>query len=85
LLIRRGASVDHVVPVTRGGVHDAANFVTSCWACNLKKSNEEGWLPRPQCTGVIWDGMLAVFKGLTTTEPDGPERRWLKAIDTLGL
>lgn len=38
LLIRRGASVDHVVAVTRGGEHSAANFVTACWECISAKA-----------------------------------------------
>jgi HNH endonuclease len=85
LLIRRGASVDHVVAVTRGGAHAMENFVTACWECNLKKGNDEGWLPKPQALGTTWDGLLAVFKGLAAEGSDGSERRWLKAILSLGL
>jgi len=85
LLIKRGASVDHIIAVTRGGAHEQANFVTACWECNIRKNNAEGWLPRPQRCGEPWDGMLAVFKGLTTAEPDAAERRWLRAIQKLSL
>lgn len=85
LLIRRGASVDHVIAVTRGGTHAIENFVTACWECNLKKSNDEGWLAKAQRVGAPWDGMLAVFKGLTADDPDASERRWSKAIKALGL
>jgi hypothetical protein len=86
LLIRRGASVDHVVAVTRGGAHGEANFVTACWECNLKKSNADGWAPSAETSSHRgWDGMLAVFKGLVAADPDAAERRWLKAIATAGV
>ena len=32
-------TVDHVVPVSKGGENDADNFVISCKACNSEKSN----------------------------------------------
>jgi hypothetical protein len=61
------------------------DFVTACWECNLKKSNDEGWLAKPQRIGAPWDGMLAVFEGLTADAPDASERRWSKAIKALSL
>jgi len=85
LLIRRGASVDHMLAVTRGGAHVLDNFVTACWTCNLSKSNHEHWTLRPQRMGEHWDGMLAVFKGLTASEADSVERDWLRAMTKLGL
>jgi hypothetical protein len=85
LLIKRGASVDHIVAVTRGGAHAVDNFVTACWECNLKKSNDEGWMPGPALLSGSWDGMLALFKGICSQDPDGAERRWLNAIRVLGL
>lgn len=30
--------VDHVVPVSRGGVNDASNLTTACSACNVGKA-----------------------------------------------
>lgn len=85
LLIRRGASVDHIVAVTRGGAHESVNFVTGCWECNLRKSNNDGWTAKPQRARGSWDGMLAVFKGLTVERPDESERRWWRAIKALSL
>lgn len=85
LLIKRGASIDHVVAVTRGGAHDVGNFVTACWECNLKKSDAEGWSPTAAKPERSWDGMLAVFKGLAEAQPDAAERRWLRAIRSLSL
>jgi hypothetical protein len=83
LLIKRGASVDHVVAVTRGGAHDLENFVTACWECNLRKSNDVGWTPHAPRADGTWDGMLAVFMGITHGTTDGTERAWRRAIETV--
>ena len=39
MLTRRSASIDHMVPRSRGGSDDAANKVTACKACNNEKDN----------------------------------------------
>lgn len=31
--------VDHINPVSKGGANDILNLVTSCWECNIGKSN----------------------------------------------
>jgi HNH endonuclease len=85
LLIKRGASVDHVVAVTRGAAHQADNFVTACWECNLRKSNDVGWTPVTARADGPWDGMLAVFVGITQGTTDGAERTWRRAIKALAL
>lgn len=33
-------TMDHVIPISKGGLHVAANIVVSCFACNRKKSNK---------------------------------------------
>ena len=33
--------VDHVLPRSRGGTHEADNLALSCWGCNVSKSNQE--------------------------------------------
>ncbi len=35
----RSLTLDHVVPKSRGGKNSWTNLVTSCFTCNLKKSN----------------------------------------------
>lgn len=32
--------VDHVVPVSEGGLTEEQNLVAACWACNIGKSNK---------------------------------------------
>lgn len=33
----RGATVDHVIPLAKGGTHAWDNVVCSCWKCNTEK------------------------------------------------
>jgi len=34
------ATVDHIVPWSRGGTHDEGNLQLAHWSCNLKKNNK---------------------------------------------
>jgi 5-methylcytosine-specific restriction endonuclease McrA len=36
---------DHVIPLTRGGQHTAANVVPACGSCNRRKFTSLGWKP----------------------------------------
>lgn len=36
---KRASSIDHVVPVSKGGANDITNFVPCCEECNRRKSN----------------------------------------------
>lgn len=38
----RSASIDHIVPLTRGGAHSPANVQAACLVCNTAKSNNGG-------------------------------------------
>ncbi len=33
-------SIDHIIPLTRGGTHHKTNLATACKSCNLKKKNK---------------------------------------------
>jgi hypothetical protein len=35
--IRRKYTIDHVIPLVKGGAHDISNIVLACWPCNRKK------------------------------------------------
>ena len=60
-------SLEHVVPIARGGAHDASNFATSCYACNDARSDylleELGWGLR-EVTTVAWIGLRNYLPGL---------------------
>lgn len=36
------ATVDHVIPLSKGGLNNGNNYVLSCQPCNLKRGNEVG-------------------------------------------
>ncbi len=57
------ATVDHVLPVSRGGRSSWGNTVTACWRCNQRKANR---LPHEA-------GMKLLI------EPKLPRTRYLKA------
>lgn len=46
--VNKQEAFDHVIPISRGGLHDIENLVPACKRCNSSKSNklfEEEWLP----------------------------------------
>lgn len=42
----QGLTLDHLVPQSRGGIHEVSNLVTACRSCNSKKNAKtpEEWL-----------------------------------------
>lgn len=44
-------TIDHVVPLSRGGSNDIANLVPACEGCNRKKGAQTPleWLSNPCC------------------------------------
>ncbi len=68
------ASVDHVVPVARGGAHEVGNWVTTSFMHNLIKSHwtleDLGWERRPPGRLGDWDGMLGWFLKYTEGRSD---------------
>jgi hypothetical protein len=58
-------SVDHLVPLARGGAHEMANWVTTSMSRNLQKSNftleDMGWQLVEPGSLKTWDGGLAWF------------------------
>ena len=49
-------TVDHVVPVSKGGSNDRANLAPACWPCNREKLNftPEEWKAWREETGKPW-------------------------------
>ncbi|ABD58316.1 HNH endonuclease [Mycobacterium phage Llij] len=42
----RAPTIDHVLPLSRGGSHEPANCRCACFLCNSVKSDRVGWSPR---------------------------------------
>jgi len=84
------ATVDHLVPVCRGGSDDESNLVTTCMARNSGKLNytleELGWSLHPPGDMREWDGFVNWVLDYTDTyaEPlrNGSIRSWCGAART---
>lgn len=80
-------SLDHVIPVTRGGTDDVANLVTACWMCNGMKSNFllaelPGWTIH-EIAERTWSGLtehLPAMMRAGALEKEQYLRRWADAI-----
>jgi hypothetical protein len=87
-----GATVDHVIPVSRGGPDNESNWVTTSMARNSAKMNwtleELGWALQPPGMTSEWDGLLTWFLEHTRKRPvciaGGSMRQWHRAA-TLAL
>lgn len=84
-----GATVDHLIPVTRGGPDTLENWVTTSMARNSAKMNwtldELGWSVHPPSALEDWGGLLFWFLDYTSAHPDtlesGSVRQWHHAAE----
>ena len=69
-----GATVDHLVPVSRGGPDDESNWVTTSMARNSAKMNwtleDLGWALQPPGDFRDWDGLMGWFVSYTDLHPE---------------
>jgi hypothetical protein len=86
-------TIDHVVPVARGGEDNEENWVTISMVRNAAKANwtleELGWSLRPAGSLAEWDGLMGLFMELVDADPslleDGYLRRWHSAAVRRGI
>ena len=84
-----GATVDHLVPVTRGGADDESNWITTSMAHNYAKMNwtlqELGWKLYPPGDMRSWDGLIHWFLEYTVKHPESlaysSVRQWHRAAN----
>jgi 5-methylcytosine-specific restriction endonuclease McrA len=73
---RSGSTVDHVVPRSRGGLHEWTNVVAACPACNTRKGDrllhELGWSLRRVPTAPRGPIVLLTAAGVAN-----PPRQWV--------
>jgi hypothetical protein len=81
-----GATIDHLIPVTRGGADESSNWVTTSMARNSAKMNwmldELGWELRPPGDFQQWDGLLRWcldYANANSKALDSGLRQWLRA------
>ena len=67
-------TIDHFVPVARGGADAEHNWVTTSMLRNSSKSNwtlpELGWTLHPPGDMTVWDGLLNWFAHTLQERPD---------------
>lgn len=68
-------SLEHVVPIARGGLDESSNFVTTCYACNDARGHylldELGWALR-EPTSSTWLGLTEYLPALKATRTRKP-------------
>lgn len=82
-----GATIDHLVPVSRGGSDDESNWMTTSMARNSAKMKwtlrELGWQLHPPGDLADWDGMMSWFVKFAVRRPSmlqtGYIRQWFRA------
>ena len=86
-------TIDHVVPVARGGLDDATNWVTTSMLRNSAKGNwtleELGWALHPPHGCAEWDGLMRWFVTHTEQYSSAAKAGYLKrwraaAVKVLG-
>ena len=79
-------SLEHLLPVTRGGSNEPTNLRTACAMCNYTKSNytlaELGWTDL-RSSGEYWDGFTGMFPALAKkfNKTQGVYGSWLRALE----
>ena len=84
-------TIDHVIPVSRGGTDDETNWVTTSMVKNAAKANfrleEIGWSLLPEITGAGWDGLTSYFLDEVARTPDllsdASIRKWANALQAI--
>jgi hypothetical protein len=78
---QKWSSVDHIVPVNRGGGNEYENLATACVECNILKNDKPSGssleiraIPE-EIRNLAWDGFALLYPKLTNT-PD----RWTRAL-----
>jgi hypothetical protein len=82
-----GATVDHLVPVSRGGADNESNWVTTSMARNSAKMNwtleQLGWTLQSPGNFTEWDGLIGWFLEHTKDRPElvagASMRQWHRA------
>jgi hypothetical protein len=76
------ATVDHVVPLARGGMEDEMNWATTSMLRNSPKSNwtlaELGWKLQPPGDFDKWDGLIGWLVVYVKREPQHLQDPYIK-------
>jgi hypothetical protein len=80
-------TIDHALPITRGGSDNEGNWVTTSMLRNAAKANwtleELGWSLCPPGSLADWDGLMSLFVDFVASErsvlEDAYLKRWYRA------
>ena len=76
-------TLDHIVPISRGGSDTEGNLVCTSMLKNSAKANwtleELGWQLHPPGRFEEWDGLTHLFIGFTERKPEMLSTRYLKS------
>ena len=76
-------TLDHIVPLTRGGRDHPENWITTSMVSNGAKANwtleELGWTILPSGNLTEWDGLMATFIALVDSEATLSQEKYLKS------
>ena len=64
LFHRSWSSVDHIIPVSKGGKNEMTNYATSCMDCNQKFNEKEvgnGKIKPREIKPSSWDGFFGLY------------------------
>ena len=87
-------TLDHIVPIARGGVDSEGNLVTTSFLRNQAKSSwaldDLGWTLHPPGNIDEWDGLMSATSSLIEARPsllegDNYLRGWHFAASSIGL
>lgn len=62
-----GATVDHIVPKSRGGMDRLFNYVNSCEPCNQLKANDMPHCKCPKCKNAVKVWLDGAVRGVAET------------------
>lgn len=77
VITRRDLTVDHIVPVSRGGKNTWSNTACACFACNHRKSNR---LPGEAGMKLLWEPKIPRTSYLVIEMGNGPDT-WKRYVE----
>ena len=76
-------TLDHVLPVTRGGLDQAENWITTSMMSNAAKANwtveELNWQILPPGNLTEWDGLMGTFVTLVESDASYIQQNYIRA------
>ncbi len=76
-----GLSIDHIIPVSRGGKHVFSNMITACLFCNLMKYKSLDFKERVTCLSSKRKRLLMRWHGISVKRLKGDRKRMAAAMN----